>query len=100
MLDYEIKVEGIEKDGHPLTEIFSFGLSASDRYDQLVKQYPYNKVVLSKTEKRIITFSKPQMRLAPECPRGHEGLYRNKFPIVRQGGDGKYFCTICTWRES
>lgn len=100
MLDYEVHVVGAEKEGHPITFIISHLKSASELYDELVKKYPYNKVVMSLTTKKVLNFSTPQKRPAPACPFNHTGKQINGQPVIAMGIHGKYYCAICAWKES
>lgn len=73
MLNYELTVEDISKDGHPILELFSCFERACERYDDYVKKYPYNKVILSKLIKKDIKESTPIIKPIPkQCPKGHE----------------------------
>lgn len=104
MLTYQINIPDLLKDGHPFQEFASSLAIAGERYEELIKLYPYNIVVLS--EIKIITIKRHQdarPRLVVEkpsrCGRGHFGKNLNGQPIVREGSKGKYFCTVCDWTE-
>jgi hypothetical protein len=96
-LNYEVSVEGVEIDGHPLS-IYASSLDvAAAYYDLADRRYPYNKVVITELVERVIKESNPQQRPLV-CPRGCTG--NNNKEVVKLGSNDKAYCTTCGWRET
>ena len=96
MLNFELTVEGIQKDGHPILELFSSLDVAAARFDELEKFYPFNKVILSGLVKNVLKESKPKEKPLPSCPKGCIGKIDGK-PNIVKGSRGQPYCKICGW---
>lgn len=97
MLNYEVKIEGVKIDGHPIVNYSTDLTIACKFYDDMVKKYPFNEVILSETVKVLIKKSKPLKKPKPKCPHGCDKISNGRHNL-QQGSKG-YFCTICGWRE-
>lgn len=99
MLSYEVVVEGVEVDGHPIANFATNLTIASDFYDVMVKKYPYNSVILKVNKVDELKRSVPLRRPTPVCPRGCDRTLNGKHNIA-QGSKEKHYCSICSWRET
>ena len=99
MLKYEVHVEGALEAGHPLTKLENNLTHAIKQFDAWVEQYPYHDVTLEIVKKLELKRQAAKERPTPKCPHGHDELDFNKLPVVRKGGNGTYFCTVCGWRQ-
>ena len=98
MLSYEIDVEDVEIDGHPIS-VYASNLDVAARhYETLVKKYPHNKVILTELGVKAIKESVPLKRVL-ECPRGCKGVVNGR-EVVQLGSKDNMYCTICGWREA
>jgi len=100
VLKYEITVEGILRDGHPISYNTNSEKDASDVFDYYVKTYPHNQTTMFTILKEELFVSKPAKKPVPTCPRGHTGYSAVRgMPVVHEGSNGLYYCSTCGWRE-
>ena len=99
IVQYEIHIEDLLIDGHPVTRFAAHLSTASEIFNLYHEKYPYHQVILYEISKNKILESevkvKPLEAKPPLCPWKHSGKALDGRPVMRQGSVGEWHCMVC-----